>query len=349
MAKKPANKPDADEQARSPEPSARAGGVHGVYLLAGPEALKRSEETAKLRKKLEKEHGEVDLVTFDGASAPLADVLDECRSFGLMATHKLVIVDASEELLSEATRPAIERYAENPPEGTTLVLRSKMVRANGKFEKGLMASGAFVACEECTESGAIDWVEKHAKKTLGVTIDELAAKALVSRVGVSLMKLQSELGKLGAAAGEGKHITPALVAEFVGVSREEEAWGIQRSLLQGNTASALAHLRHLLGVSRQPAQVVMYAVTDLARKLHALSAGSRSGEDMFAVAKAVGVWGDSSRALTETARSLHPLRTLAFLRACLKADERCKTGLSETERSLEMLIIRLHRMLGRAQ
>jgi DNA polymerase III delta subunit len=137
-----------------------------------------------------------------------------------------------------------------------------------------------------------------------------------------------------------------LVVEFVGVSREEEAWNIQRSLLSGNAAQALAHLRHVLDVSRQPTPLVMYAVTDLARKLHGLSAGLKSGRAASELARPLKIWGPSGDMLFDVARRVHPNRTLAFLRACVKADERSKTGLTDADRALEMLVVRLQRMLG---
>src|SRR5207253_8118234 len=48
---------------------------------------------------LTKAHGEIDSFRFDGASASAAEVLDECRTFGLMRQQKLVIVDNADALL----------------------------------------------------------------------------------------------------------------------------------------------------------------------------------------------------------------------------------------------------------
>lgn len=341
MAKKPASEPKVTK-----EHADGAGGSAHMFIIAGEEAFLRSAATSDLRKRLEKLHGEVDVVNFEGSTASAAEVLDECRSFGLIARHKLVIVDESESLVKEDVRPLFERYAEVPIESATLVLRSKSFKSTSRLEKALSARGAVVLCESLNDADAIKWVTKHAKQDIGMPIDDDAARALVHRVGPSLMHLHSELGKLAAAAGEAKTISIKLVAEFVGVSREEEAWNIQRTLLSGNAPQALAHLRHVLDVSRQPAPLVMYAVTDLARKLHGLSAGLKSGRNASELNKPLKIWGPSTDALYEVARRMHPMRTLGFLRACVKADERSKTGFTDADRSLEMLVVRLQRMLN---
>src|SRR5438067_13461259 len=75
-----------------------------IVILHGKEPFIRAQKTTEIRAALVKEHGGVDSFAFDGASATAADVLDECRSFGLIAQHKLVILDNAEQLVKEDTR-----------------------------------------------------------------------------------------------------------------------------------------------------------------------------------------------------------------------------------------------------
>lgn len=173
---------------------------------------------------------------------------------------------------------------------------------------------------------------------------------LVLRVGNDLGRLDMELGKLAASAcggGEGVHeITPAIVAVMVGMSREEEAWGVQGSLLSGNTEGTIAHLRQVLEVSRQPAQLVMWSVTDLARKLHAVCCGQHQGRNIESMAGPLKLWGPGKFAIDNAARRLKPRQTMEFFRACVKADQRSKSGFTEPDRALEVLTVRLHRAMG---
>lgn len=81
-----------------------AGPIHAGIRLAlfhGDEAYLQTAYTEQLRASLQQAFGEIELVRFDGKSTSVAQVLDECRSFGLMTTHKLVIVDDGKEWLAE--------------------------------------------------------------------------------------------------------------------------------------------------------------------------------------------------------------------------------------------------------
>src|SRR4051794_25098969 len=80
MAKKPATTKELSADCR-------------FVILHGKEAYIRLERTSQLRDALAKAFGGVDTVTFNGSTTSAADVLDECRSFGLIAQHKLVIVE----------------------------------------------------------------------------------------------------------------------------------------------------------------------------------------------------------------------------------------------------------------
>lgn len=337
MAKKPAN---AEHTPKKPAV------VPPVALFVGEDAFLRQELTGGLKEQLIKAHGDVQVFTFDGDGAQASDILDECRSFGLIATHKLVIVDNIADVVKEASRPLFERYVESPCDMATLVLRGPNF-IGGKLEKMIEAVGAVRKCAAPSEKDAIDWIMKRCPSKHGAPIQLDAAKALLSRVGPSLMMLDTELAKLAAAAGldakgEPAPITPALVGQFVGVSRDEAAWNVQRTILTSGPEAGIAHLRYVLDVSREPSQLVMYAITDLARKLHGMCAGLRQGAQPFALAKPLKLWGPSQEPFVAAAKRATPADTLAFLQACVEADRRSKRGLTEADRALEMLVVKYH-------
>ena len=82
-----------------------------VVVLTGKDSLLRLERSHALEADLKKQFGSVDRFDFDGTTTSLATVLDELRMFGLLATHKLVIVDNAEAFMgSEDRRRAMERF-----------------------------------------------------------------------------------------------------------------------------------------------------------------------------------------------------------------------------------------------
>ncbi len=343
VAKKPATTPGAGA------PKAGAPGTLSAacrfVILHGPEAFLRTLYTTQLRTALTKEYGPVDTLVCDGLTSQPADVLDECRSFGLIASHKMIVVDQAEALVKEDARPLFERYAQAPSEGATLVLRSGAWRP-GNLDKMVAAVGVVLKCEALSPQVCVQWVQKRAASEHKASIEPDAAQQLVDRIGSDLGRLDTEIAKLAAAAGESTTITPALVAQFVGVSRDEEAWGVQQSLLSGEPERAVQHLRHVLEISRQPAPLVMFAVTDLARKLHGVCCALHQKRNIAEVTRPLKLWGPSQNMIIETARHLKPAQTMGFLRACIRADQRSKSGLTDIERSLEVLTLQLQETLS---
>lgn len=311
-----------------------------VVLLHGPDDFLRAEYTARLKELLQEVHPDLDTLRFEGAAARAADVLDECRSFGLMRQHKLVVVDQADQLVKEASRPLFEKYAESPAEDATLVLRADKWYP-GNLDKLIAKVGAVIKCEEVSEAQATNWAIARAKKRHDATLEPDAAALLVERVGAALGRIDSELAKLATAAGAGGTITRDAVAQAVGATREEEAWAIQRTLLSGDTEATLRQLRDIIEVSRQSETAVSWAVIDLLRKLHAASAGLRAGRKPFDLMKSLKLWGPSADAVLGAARHIEPARARRLFLAAIEADARQKTGLSEPLRSLESLVVGL--------
>jgi DNA polymerase III delta subunit len=149
--------------AKAAKSSGSPGPEHRVVLLHGANTFLAAEYTTQLKDKLQAAHGALDVLHFDGKEHKLADVLDECRSFGLMQQHKMVVVDSAEELVKEDNRPLVERYAEQPTEGATLVLRATKWY-KGKLDDKIAAVGIMVECGDIGEAMARTWAIRRALK-----------------------------------------------------------------------------------------------------------------------------------------------------------------------------------------
>lgn len=340
MAKKQSGQPDAS---------------HRVVLLSGPNQFLAMEHTASLREKLVAAHGDVQTMHVDGKTARMADVLDECRSLGLMQQHKLVVVDNAEELVKEANRPLMERYTQAPADGATLVLRATKWY-KGKLDEMIAAVGIAVECGDVSEELAARWIPQRAQKRHNATIDDDALRALLERVGPELGRLDSELGKLAASAGVGSgqsdgakagepgktvRITLKLVDELVARSREESAWDWQSVLLTGSARASLEQLRSLLDVSREPAQVLWWACVEMTRKLQVISLGLKAGENEFGLSKSLKLWGASAGAIVAAGKRMGPAEARRAMTAAVDGDSRYKSGLGDADRGLEMLTVTL--------
>lgn len=312
-----------------------------IVVLTGKDGFLRVERTRQLADALQQAFGGVDRFDLDGASAPLSAVLDELRSYGLLSQHKLVVVDNAEVFLSsEDRRRAMERYAENPQPESTLLLRAGARWNPGKFDKLVEAAGgAVLKCEAPSDADAIRWCGARAAKRHGAVLDAGAAELLVEKIGPDLARLDSELGKLAAAAGDGRPIGRALVAEFVGLSREEQAWEIQGVLLRDGPAAALAKMNELIRIGGVPEVMIGWSIVDILRKVHDAARLLEAGENEGSVARQLRLWGEAQGLVVRTARAAGSRRAARLLRMAVRTDARTKSGWSaDSARTFEGLV-----------
>lgn len=316
-----------------------------IVVLIGKELFLRSQYTSMLRASLESAHGEIETFKFEGESADPAAILDECRSFGLMASHKLVIVDDADQFVRADTRPMIQRYAENPSEQATLVLRSSKWN-KGKLDDAIAKAGIILKCDSVDAGTAIRWTQARAGKAYGSTIDPKSAGVLVERLGADLGRIDTELSKLATAAGKGNPITSELIMQLVGMTREEDnVWAIQSYLLCGDASKTLHELHVIMNNSPRGAHVpVSFACTDLARKLLGIAEGMNQGINANTLAKDMKLWGPSRDPIMHTARKIGPIRARKLLDECVKADMAIKSSTGTPMRTLEMLSISFARL-----
>lgn len=334
MAKKASGKSSGGKKAATATPTAE----HRIVVLHGKEAHLRALRTEALRAALDEAFGDVETIRFSGEKATLADVLDECRSYGLMQQHKLVILDEADKLVNAETRPALERYAASPVETATLLFRSDTWRP-GKLDKAIAGIGVIVKCDTLKFAEAATWTQRRAEKRHGARIDARSVEALLDRVGLDLGKLDSELAKLAAMAPDGV-ITTELIREAVGLTREETVWVIQSRLIGGGAEQAVRAVREALGPSKQPDALVAFAMIELARKLYGAARLLRAGAPERQVLSELRIWGEASRPILAAARSADPELLADLLRDSVEIDAKNKTGQTKPALAFEELAVR---------
>ena len=338
----PATKKTASKRA----PAAKKGGgglgaETRIGVLHGSDAFLRALRTDEVRDALRAAHGEVEVVRFQGGEASVADVLDECRSFGLMQQHKLVIVDDADQFVKDQGREIMERYAAAPAEQATLLLRGPKWN-KGKLDKLIEKVGAIIKCDMMAPPTAAAWARQRISKRHDAEIAPDAARSLVERVGTELGRLDSELQKLAAAAASRgtRQVTLDLVHELVQATAEEEVWSIQSRLLEGDAEHAARGVREALEVSRHPATLVNWAMIDLARKLHSVSRLIEQGSRPFDAGRAVKLWDNSLNLVIACAQRAAPDQCAALMHEAIEVDRRSKTGATEHGLALERLAVR---------
>ena len=317
-----------------------------MVILHGKEPFLTSRYSNDFLEILKSEYGDTDRVTFDGSTVALATVLDELRTFDLLMRHKLVIVDnadtfvAAKENASTPPRKALERYAEQPVEQATLLLRANTWRV-GKLDKAVSKVGLVYKIHPLNEMDSVRWCLGRCKKEYGCDLDSKTAHLLVRRIGLSLTSLDTELSKLASRVSPATNIQYEDVIEMVGLSREEQAWEIQSVILSGNPKVSLTKLSELLLVSRQPKELLMWSVVDLTRRLSAASDMLQNGATNGEVRKMLKLFGEGGDRMISMAKRTKPQALATLFTDAVAIDARTRSGTLGGQHGLEMLTLRI--------
>jgi len=317
-----------------------------LALLLGQDLGLQHERLADIKKTLETAHGDIEPFRFDGATATPAEVLDECRSFGLMSGHKLIVVDDADRFLIADHRPPIERYCESPSEGATLVLRASGLNAP-KLVK-LIATNAGGVVRECNALSVPQAVSKlkDLAKAERAAIDRDAAELLVARVGTDLGRLTMEVAKLATAAAALDAKSPSITSELIhdlageGFHRDDYWMRIKSAVAAGDPELALRTTRDIL--DNAPSQTGVALVMSAAQFSIGIHAAA-TGVSGFPLKKALGIWNDdaAARSVSHATKRLGAFQTLDILDDAVDADRRSKSGLGNADRTIERVACRM--------
>jgi DNA polymerase-3 subunit delta len=122
------------------------------------------------------------------------------------------------------------------------------------------------------------WAKTRLKE-LKITADDQVLSEIIRLVGTDVQTLSNELDKLASAAASTNRITPELVDELIGRSRELSNFELGDHLMAGNRKRALETLHRLLEDGAEPVMLVGL----IAGNYHRLALGkhllARSGRD----------------------------------------------------------------------
>jgi DNA polymerase III delta subunit len=240
--------------------------------------------------------------------------------------------------MGRTPRQIMEAYAAAPSDQAVLLLRSGAWRP-GNLDKAVARVGWVYKCDELAPGLAVEWAIGRCEKRHGSILGRESAVALVQTVGTDLARIDSELGKLSVAAAGGE-ISVQHVRDLVGVSRDEQFWAIQPTLLSGDAQRALTHLHELIELSRVDLVPLTYTFIDLARKLHGVSRGLAQGASAGDLMRRFKLWGPAVDAVMSAARRVKPDDAAALLHAVVEADVRQKRSEGDPVRALEILTLR---------
>nr|MBN1228288.1 DNA polymerase III subunit delta [Anaerolineae bacterium] len=185
----------------------------------------------------------------------------------------------------------------------------------------------------------ISWLKKRAAH-YGAEIDLAAARELAGRINDNLSLADVELEKLAVYTGEGGVIPIDAVKALTPYAAGGQIFDLVDAMGQRRSADALSILRQLLSGGEAPLAVLGMIVRQY-RLLILMREQLDRGANINSAGGAIGVHGFVAKKLGQQAY----LYTIDQLETCynslLETDIAIKTGVSEPEIALELLIVRL--------
>ena len=214
------------------------GTIHPIYFLSGEEPYFIDVISDYIEHNLldESEKGFNQIILY-GRDVTIDDIVSNAKRYPMMAERQVVIVKEAQDLTR--TIDKLSAYIENPQPTTVLVLCYKYKKLDKRkpLYKALQKKGVFYEGKRLYENQVSSWIQKtlHEK---GYTIHPKAAHMLVEFLGTDLSKINNELEKLGLILPEASAITPEIIEENIGISKDYNNFELRKAVGQRDILKA---------------------------------------------------------------------------------------------------------------
>ena len=174
--------------------------------------------------------------TLYGKDVSLDEVLSTAKRFPMMAEYQVVMVkeaqDLSREILAQVDKKKnqLEAYAENPQATTILIFcyKYKKLDKRKRVYKAIAKSGVIFESKKIYENQIPTWIRDEVKRR-GYSISPKAAHLLTEFLGNDLAKITNEIDKLELILNGRKEITPEIIEENIGISKDFNNFELQKA------------------------------------------------------------------------------------------------------------------------
>ena len=206
------------------------GEVKPIYFLMGEEPYFVDKIADHIEENLlqEEEKGFNQMVLY-GRDVSIEDIVGNAKRFPMMAERQVVIVKEAQDLSRNIEKLA--DYAENPQPSTVLVMcyKYKKIDKRKKLYKAVAKSGLIFESKPLYENKVADWI-KQELQARNYQISPKAAQMLVEFLGTDLSKIDNELQKLQLICPQGTNITPEIIEENIGISKDFNNFELRKAI-----------------------------------------------------------------------------------------------------------------------
>lgn len=216
----------------------KAGNIKPIYFLMGEEPyyIDRLSDYIEENVLAEEEKGFNQTVLY-GRDVSMEDIISTSKRYPMMAERQVVIVKEAQDLTKNIDK--LEGYAEHPMPSTVLVFcyKYKTLDKRKKVTKLLEKNGLVYESKKLYDNQVGDWI-KRVLSGKNYNIEPKAAAMLVEFLGTDLSKINNELDKLQIILPKGSTITPKIIEENIGFSKDFNNFELIKALGDRNQFKA---------------------------------------------------------------------------------------------------------------
>ena len=232
---------------------------------------------------LSEEERSFNQIVLYGRDVSIDDIISNAKRYPMMAERQVVIVKEAQDL--SRTIENLLPYVENPQPTTVLVIcyKYKKLDARKKLSKTIQKQGVLFESKKLYENQVPDWI-RRVLAGKGYTITPKAAQMLTEFLGNDLSKVNNELQKLQLILPEGSQITPQIVEENIGISKDFNNFELQNAIGERNTKKAFTIVQYF-GQNPKNHPIVMtiallYSFFSKLLKYHALKNPAHAAREL---------------------------------------------------------------------
>ena len=259
-----------------------------IYFLMGEEAyyIDIISDYIESHVLAEEEKGFNQMVLY-GKDVSIQDIVSNAKRYPMMAERQVIIVKEAQNLIK--TIEQLVDYAKNPQPTTVLVFNYKYKTLDKRkaLYKTLSKSAVVFESKKIYEDKIPSWIQNFLRAKQ-LTITPKASSMLTEFLGNDLSKIANELTKLELVVGTHKEVTPEIIEENIGISKDFNNFELQKALGHLNHKKAYQIVNYFAQNSKQHPFVltisILYMYFSKLMKLHTVR-----DKNPGTVARALGV------------------------------------------------------------
>lgn len=215
-----------------------------VYLLHGEEGYYIDELLKRFEEVIPESDRDFNLYTMYAPQTEMDTVMDACRRYPMMSDVQVVILKEA-QAINANTLNRLHLYASQPTPTTVLVVACRGEKCKSKDLMKEVAAHGGVTFESVSlkDSAVASTISGYITKK-GLNIEPKSLGMLRDFVGTDLSRLYNEIDKLTVAVPSGGTITPEVIENLIGISKDYNNFELVAALATRNKKQAFTIINH---------------------------------------------------------------------------------------------------------